>query len=194
MAGFRHIAAALGACLVFLSGPASGASPARDSALDTALDAALQIARETAPAAAAVPPPVGVFTPPLPLTVVTPFRPPATRYGTGHRGVDLAAAPGSRVLAAGDGTVVYAGPLAGRGVVSIEHSGGLRTTYEPVRALVEAGDAVRRGQLVGVVEAGHGSCAPAACLHLGARMPDRIYLDPLALFRPWQVRLKPWDG
>lgn len=134
------------------------------------------------------------FDPPLSLDVVRRFLPPATRYGSGHRGVDLAAEPGTSVRAAGDGVVIFAGQVAGRGVVSIEHDGGLRTTYEPVRAQVSAGDIVRRGQLIGALQPGHPSCPAAACLHLGARLPDRVYLDPLALFRIWQVRLKPWDG
>jgi murein DD-endopeptidase MepM/ murein hydrolase activator NlpD len=136
----------------------------------------------------------GGFMPPLPLEVVTAFRPPATRYGAGHRGADLAAAAGQVVMAAADGVVVYADRLADRGVVSIEHRGGLRTTYEPVRATVAAGESVRAGDAIGVVEEGHGPCAPGVCLHLGARMPDRVYLDPLSLFRVWRVRLKPWDG
>lgn len=170
MAVLGRITGALVTVLALVAGPVASAAP-------------------PSPRAAAE-----VFTPPLPLTVVTPFRPPATRYGAGHRGVDLAADAGAIVLAAGDGVVVYADRLADRGVVSIEHSGGLRTTYEPVRALVAAGDRVSRGEAVGVVDEGHGSCAPSACLHLGARMPDRIYLDPLALFRPWQVRLKPWSA
>lgn len=134
------------------------------------------------------------FDPPAPLDVATPFRPPATRYGTGHRGVDLASEPGTPILAAGDGVVVFAGRLADRGVVSIEHAGGLRTTYEPVTARVAAGDRVRRGTSIGVLEPGHPGCPAEACLHLGARLPDRIYLDPLALFRTWEVRLKPWSG
>lgn len=170
MAGLGRIAAALAVCLALAPGPAAGAAPVPSRA------------------------PADVFTPPLPVTVVTPFQPPPTPYGAGHRGVDLAAAVGTTVAAAADGVVVYADRLAGRGVVSIEHRGGLRTTYEPVRALVEAGQPVGRGDPIGVVEAGHEACTPAACLHLGARMPDRVYLDPLALFRPWRVRLKPWDG
>lgn len=146
-------------------------------------------------AGAGVPPSVSaqVFTAPVPVRVVVPFRAPATRYGPGHRGVDLAAAVGDDVLAAGDGTVVFAGRVAGRGVVSIEHVGGLRTTYEPVTATVTSGERVARGQVIGRTEAGHAACAPASCLHFGARMPDRVYLDPMALLRPWQVRLKPWS-
>ena len=91
--------------------------------------------------------------------------------------------------------VVFAGPLAGRGVVSIEHAGGLRTTYEPVTAVGR-----RRRHGVGrsadrrAARPGHPGCAPASCLHWGARLPDRVYLDPMALLRPWRVRLLPWDG
>ena len=131
---------------------------------------------------------------PAPPLVLTPFAPPANRYGAGHRGVDLAAQPGSTVTAAGTGRVVFAGGLAGRGVVSVEHSGGLRTTYEPVTASVAAGSTVAAGQPIGVLEPGHAGCAPASCLHWGARLPDRVYLDPMSLLDPWRVRLLPWEG
>ncbi len=136
------------------------------------------------------------FVPPLPPppVVLTPFAPPPTRYGAGHRGVDLAADVGAAVSAAGAGRVVFAGDLAGRGVISIEHDGGLRTTYEPVTATVGVGSTVGAGQPIGTLEAGHAGCAPASCLHWGARLPDGSYLDPLALLRPWPVRLWPWDG
>ncbi len=132
-----------------------------------------------------------VAPPPL---VLTPFTAPPSRYGAGHRGVDLAAVVGSPVLTAGDGYVVFAGAVAGRGVVSVEHTGGLRTTYEPVSAGVRAGERVLAGEPIGTVQAGHPACAPAVCLHWGARLPDRVYLDPMTLLGPWRVRLLPWDG
>ena len=132
-----------------------------------------------------------VAPPPL---VLTAFAPPANRYGAGHRGVDLAVLPGSPVVAAGTGRAVFAGALAARGVVSIEHSGGLRTTYEPVTASISAGEWVTAGQQIGVLEPGHPGCAPASCLHWGARLPGRVYLDPMSLLAPWRVRLLPWDG
>jgi len=53
--------------------------------------------------------------------------------------VDLAGAPGQPVYAAGPATVVFAGKLAGRPVVSLAHAGGLRTSYEPVEAAVAVG-------------------------------------------------------
>ena len=45
----------------------------------------------------------------------------------------------------------FAGSVAGRGVVVIAHPDGISTEYEPVRASVRAGAAVRGGQPVGVV-------------------------------------------
>ena len=131
---------------------------------------------------------------PPPPVVVTPFAPPPGRYGAGHRGVDLAAAPSTVIVAAGPGRVVFAADLAGRGVVSVEHEGGLRTTYEPVTAGVGVGVVVTAGQPIGTLAPGHPPCAPASCLHWGARLPDGTYLDPMALLRPWPVRLWPWDG
>jgi murein DD-endopeptidase MepM/ murein hydrolase activator NlpD len=124
-------------------------------------------------------------------TVSRAFQPPSKPYGPGHRGVDLIGAPGQPVLAAGAGTVVYAGPLADRGVVSVDHADGLRTTYEPVTAMVHPGQVLHRGEPVGALAAGHLGCSASACLHWGLRR-DGQYLDPLMLVRPARVRLLPW--
>lgn len=124
--------------------------------------------------------------------VVRGFGPPAHPYGPGHRGVDLGGWAGEPVLAAGDGVVVFAGPLAGRGVVSVGHAGGLRTTYEPLAPLVAAGARVRRGDVIGVLDAGHPGCPVAVCLHWGLRRGAE-YLDPLVLLRRYEIRLLPWD-
>ncbi|MBM7414948.1 MULTISPECIES: M23 family metallopeptidase [Nocardiaceae] len=124
--------------------------------------------------------------------VVTPYDPPPERWLPGHRGVDLDASsdPSHTVVAAGDGVVVFAGAVAGRPVVSIDHAGGLRTTYEPVDATVSVGTRLRRGQPIGVLEAGHEGCVAAWCLHWGARR-GRDYLDPTALVDRDVVVLKP---
>ena len=127
------------------------------------------------------------------LRVTRPFDPPPSRFGAGHRGVDLAAAPTAPVLAAGDGVVVFAGMVAGRPVISIDHPGGLRTTYEPVIPSVAAGQPVARGSPVGALLAGHAGCPVAACLHWGLRR-GAGYLDPLTLLRPGPVRLLPLGG
>ena len=119
------------------------------------------------------------------------FDPPVTPYAAGHRGVDLAGAAGSPVLAAGAGVVAFAGLVAGRPVVSVVHPGGLRTTYEPVQPTVAAGQAVARGTPLGLLVPGHAGCPAEACLHWGLRRGE-AYLDPLSLLRPPRVRLLPW--
>ncbi|WP_233498915.1 peptidoglycan DD-metalloendopeptidase family protein [Blastococcus sp. TF02A-26] len=132
-----------------------------------------------------------LWSPPLAaLDVTRPFEAPASPYGPGHRGVDLAAAPGVAVLSAGDGVVAFAGMVAGRPVVSVDHPGGLRTTYEPVHPTVGAGQALARGSPLGTLAAGHGGCPAEACLHWGLRRGE-TYLDPLLLLRPPRVRLLP---
>ncbi len=141
---------------------------------------------DPAPAAAAL------WTPPLqPLRLSRPFEPPPHPYAAGHRGVDLLGTSGAVIMAAGDGVVAFAGRVAGRPVVSVDHAAGLRTTYEPVEASVAAGHAVTRGSPLGVLVAGHAGCPVEACLHWGVRRGE-AYLDPLGLLRLPEVRLLPW--
>lgn len=118
------------------------------------------------------------------------FDPPPEPWLPGHRGVDLAAGPGSPVLAAGSGRVSFAGSVAGRGVVSVTHTDGLRTTYEPVTPSVSSGATVAPGDAIGALAPGHPGCPAAACLHWGARRGE-TYLDPLLLLGLGRVRLKP---
>ncbi|RZL83869.1 MAG: M23 family metallopeptidase [Rhodococcus sp. (in: high G+C Gram-positive bacteria)] len=124
--------------------------------------------------------------------VVRPFDNPEHVWLPGHRGVDLGGVPDEAVLSAGAGVVVFAGTVAGKPVVSVDHPGGLRTTYEPVTARVTPGLRVGRGTVLGTLEAGHPGCISpvAACLHWGLRR-DREYLDPLGLVRVAPVRLEP---
>lgn len=118
------------------------------------------------------------------------FDPPENPYGPGHRGVDLAGAPGTVIRAAGAGVVRFAGPVGGHGVVSVAHDDGRRTTYEPVRPAVRTGDRVEPGTVLGRLDAGHLGCPVDACLHWGLIVADR-YADPLTLLAPGRVRLYP---
>ncbi len=128
-------------------------------------------------------------------TVQRQFDKPLDNWLPGHRGVDLAGAEGQAVRAAGAGRVAFAGMVADKPVVSIEHRGGLRTTYEPVRADVPVGRRVEQGTRIGVLESGHPGCS-TPCLHWGVRARggsrrDPGYLDPLGLLRLTPLRLKP---
>jgi murein DD-endopeptidase MepM/ murein hydrolase activator NlpD len=109
--------------------------------------------------------------------VVTGFDPPDQTWGAGHRGVDLAARPGRSVLAAAGGRVSFAGRLAGRGVVVVDHN-SVRTTYEPVDPLVVVGEQVSAGTVLGRLGSG-GHCG-GSCLHWGLKDGSR-YLDPTLL-------------
>jgi len=127
-----------------------------------------------------------------PLVLDRGFDPPATAYGTGHRGVDLRGTTGQSVLTAGAGRVSYAGLLAGRGVVTVVHAGGLRTTYEPLTATVRVGQLVGVGQPIGTLGGGH--CRDGGpCLHWGL-LRRATYLDPMSLLGVTGVRLLPLDG
>lgn len=139
---------------------------------------------------------VGSYRPPVAdgLHVLRGFSPPATPYGPGHLGIDLAAGVGDSVLAAGPGVVRFAGQVAGRGVVVVAHPDGISTEYEPLLVLVRVGARVSAGQPIGRVTGLHRGCPATGCLHWGARRGER-YLDPLSLLRPLGVvRLLPWNA
>lgn len=125
-------------------------------------------------------------------TVARPFDAPTSPWGRGHRGLDLAAAPGAPVLAVEAGTVTHAGTVAGRGTVTVLHADGLSSTYEPVAASVALGTRVAAGDVLGVLEdAPVAHCGVGRCLHLGARRPP-AYLDPLPLLTGGgRIRLMP---
>lgn len=112
-------------------------------------------------------------------TVVREYAPPTQRWLAGHRGLDLAAAPGAPVLAAAAGVVSFAGTVAGKPVVSVRH-GAVRTTYEPVVADVVPGQGVQRGTMLGRVALSSHCPGQSACLHWGLRLGD-AYLDPRLL-------------
>jgi murein DD-endopeptidase MepM/ murein hydrolase activator NlpD len=127
-----------------------------------------------------------------PPNVVATFAAPPSEYAAGHRGVDLAGRAGQTVRAALPGTVSFAGRIAGRGVVVVEH-GETRTTYEPVTAAARVGTTVAAGTAIGTLELFGSHCFPSACLHWGW-LRGEVYLDPLGLVSALRVRLLPLGG
>lgn len=125
-----------------------------------------------------------------PVAITTPFDPPPMPWNPGHRGVDLNVAIGDTIVSPASGTVLYVGTIVDRPVVSIMHAGGLRSTYEPVSALVTVGSTVKAGTPIGTVsEDGAGKHLG---LHWGARFEKEDYIDPMRMLTGPSI-LKPWD-
>ena len=133
--------------------------------------------------------PVGVWPLVPEPEVVDTFDPPDSPWGAGHRGVDLLGMPGQPVRSALPGEVSFAGTIAGRGVVVVDH-GPTRTTYEPVEAAVAVGTAVPAGHRIGTLRFPGSHCPPRSCLHWGW-IEGETYLDPLRLVGAGPVRLLP---
>jgi murein DD-endopeptidase MepM/ murein hydrolase activator NlpD len=139
----------------------------------------------------------GSWTWPVVGPVLRGFDPPDSPFGAGHRGIDIAAAIDTPVLAAAPGIVTFAGPVGGRLFVTIDHGGGLESTYSFLASIaVRRGATVAGGQVIATSGAGHAGVEPAH-LHLGVKL-DGVYVDPLAYLGPvevWRfIRLAPLAG
>lgn len=93
---------------------------------------------------------------------------------SGHWGVDFAADPGAPVRAAASGEVTFSGYVAENLAVTVDHGGGLKTSYSSLgTALAAPGQRVSRGEVIGLAgggEAGGG-------VHFSVRI-DGEYIDP----------------
>lgn len=125
-----------------------------------------------------------------PVHVTAPFEAPPAPWAAGHRGVDLRAPGGTVVRAPSAGTVTFVGVVAGRGVVTVTHGDGLRSSVEPVTAAVDAGTQVDAGDALGTVTPDGGHCAATGCLHWGVRRGE-VYVDPVALVEGGPIVLLP---
>jgi murein DD-endopeptidase MepM/ murein hydrolase activator NlpD len=87
---------------------------------------------------------------------------PFSGEGAFHTGVDISAPPGTPVRVTADGVVTAASWEGGYGLlVKIDHGGGVSTYYGHLsRSMVQAGQAVRLGQIVGEVGATGRATAP----------------------------------
>jgi murein DD-endopeptidase MepM/ murein hydrolase activator NlpD len=128
----------------------------------------------------------GTWTWPVTGPVIRGFDPPASPFGAGHRGIDIAAPAGTPVLAPAAGVVTFAGRVAGQLFVSIDHGAGLVSTSSWLSSVsVAKDDVVAQGQAVGASGIGHPS-EPVAHLHLGIRLGG-AYVDPLDYLSPLGV-------
>lgn len=119
-----------------------------------------------------------ILIPPIPgATQVKDFDLPITTYAAGHRGVDYLSTFGTPVLAAADGVITHAGVIANRWTITVTHN-NLRTTYEPVKPVINFGDFVRQGQIIGYLQQNGSHCFPESCLHFGLK-EGKTYLNPI---------------
>ena len=124
-----------------------------------------------------------VLSPPLDAAISESFVAPETDYGAGHRGIDYAVPAGTRVRAAGPGTVTFAGTVAGVGAITIDHGSGIETTYTGVISVeVRVGQEVSEGNFIASSGIVHG--APG--VHFGVRSSGS-YVDPASLLRTVDV-------
>jgi murein DD-endopeptidase MepM/ murein hydrolase activator NlpD len=147
----------------------------------------------TAPAASAA----GSWTWPVVAPVIRGFDPPESPYGSGHRGIDIAAVVGTSVVSAAPGVVSFAGPVGGELFVSVDHGAGVVSSYSFLSLIgVHRGDLVAEGTDIGRSGAGHPGVEPPH-LHFGVRV-DGEYVDPMSYLLPPSVvsliRLAPLDG
>jgi murein DD-endopeptidase MepM/ murein hydrolase activator NlpD len=70
-----------------------------------------------------------------------------------HTGIDIAAAQGTDIKAAADGTVILAGWVSGYGLTTvISHGNNITTLYgHASKLLTQAGDKVKQGQVIALV-------------------------------------------
>lgn len=125
-----------------------------------------------------------VLTPPVVAPVIDSFRLPSGPYGPGNRGLEYATTPGQAVVAAAGGVVVFSGQVAGTLHVTLDHGGGLLTSYSFLdRILVDRGEHLARGDRVGLT---------GSSFHFSTRL-DGVYVDPQLLLgrRVVRVRLVP---
>ncbi len=116
--------------------------------------------------------------PASPFRLERPFVAPPHDYGPGHRGLDLTPLGADGLVAPAAGIVAFAGQVAGRGILTIDHGDGLVTTLEPIDSALTAGTPVGRGDPVGTLSTG-GHAEPGA-LHFGVRLHGE-YINPLVL-------------
>ena len=119
------------------------------------------------------------WAPPLMDTSVqsSPFGP---RWGRFHHGVDLVLPKGSPVFAVFDGVVEKSSFEMGYGnYIDIKHYNGLTTRYGHLSARVRVGEAVKAGQLIGLV--GNTGYSTGDHLHFEVRFQGQA-LDPKRVF------------
>lgn len=133
----------------------------------------------------------GEWTWPVSGRVIRPYSNDNSRpYAGGmHRGIDIAAPAGTRVIAARPGAVTFAGRLGSSGLtVAVRTADGRYVTsyLHLARIAVARGASVSSGDEIGAVGTTGLEPGGEPHLHFGVRLADsdRTYVDPLSLLPP----------
>src|SRR4051794_25034382 len=117
--------------------------------------------------------------------VITSYRNGDDPYAAGqHRGIDIGAPVGARVVAATAGTVTFSGVVGSSGLVVSERTADGRFDLSYLHlssATVDRGDALAAGVVIGAVGTSGRRSADEPPLHFGVREAGRrsAYRDPL---------------
>ena len=114
----------------------------------------------------------GGMDPPVAAAVIRPFA-PIGRYD-GHWGLDYGVISGTTVGAGDGGVVSFAGVVVGNRTVTVDHGGGVKSSYSYLSRIdTGVGDRLRKGDSIGLSGIAHGTDA----LHFSIRVAGS-YIDP----------------
>jgi murein DD-endopeptidase MepM/ murein hydrolase activator NlpD len=167
----RHLNGVVAVALMAAAAIGSGQGPGRAAPMPSV---------EAAVPASTTAPPYGSYQWPVVGPVIRFFEPPPTPYSAGHRGIDIAVPLGTPVHSGAAGSVTFAGWVAGSMFVTVDHGGGIKTSYSFLSGFsVSKGETVRAGQVIGFTGHGHPDVSTPH-LHFSARV-NGAYVDPLLL-------------
>lgn len=109
-----------------------------------------------------------------------------------HHGLDIAAPVGTDIIAPADGVVTFAGPSGGYGLyIAIKHADVATGYGHNDQNLVEGGDTVRQGQVIGKV--GNRGQSTGPHLHFNVMPPDRQFtsMSTSTSYNPLKYLTKP---
>jgi hypothetical protein len=106
---------------------------------------------------------------------------PTLGYIRPHNGLDFTAPPGSPVYATGDAVVMYTGYSTYGNVIYLDHGFGFETRYAHLtKYIVEPGQVIKRGQIIGYV--GNTGVSAGPHLHYEVHYKN-IAINPINFFQ-----------
>lgn len=125
------------------------------------------------------------------MEILTAFDPPDKPWLKGHRGIDVLTVAGEPLRAPTEGTIRFAGTVAGMPTVSVLTADEHVLSFQPASTQLQKGEEFSTGERIGTVESG--SHCDRSCLHIGAwaNGGQKHYLDPAVFFGQEQSLLLP---